>query len=103
MDPANIGSQSRWMTFEAIGYPVHDDENRWNAAQNVIEQLKESLPDVQAKPGEKYAVWPELSGAYRDHCPDSKNRNACDNLANRCGEECASTDYKLVGGPSRDS
>jgi hypothetical protein len=68
MDPMNIGSQSKWIAFEEIGYNVHDDESRWNAAQNVIEQLKDSLPDVPAKPGkttqygQRYQVRTQITG-----------------------------------------
>lgn len=68
MDPTNIGSQSKWMAFEEIGYDVHDDESRWNATQNVIEQLKDSLPDALAtlgkntQYGQRYQVRTQITG-----------------------------------------
>lgn len=68
MNPANIGSQNKWMAFAAIGYNVHHAESRWNAAQNVIQQLQASLPGAPATPGrsaqygQRYQVCTQITG-----------------------------------------
>ncbi len=68
MNPYNIGNQNKWMAFGEIGYNVHHEKSRENAALDVIAQLKNSLPYVQAvagkmsRYGQRYKLNVEITG-----------------------------------------
>lgn len=72
MDPSNIGNQNKWMAFQKIGYQVHAADSRWEAAQDVISQLKESLAEAPAIPGkntqygQRYKVFTSIIGPNGD-------------------------------------
>ena len=48
MNSTNPRNQGKWLAFEAIGYQLHERTLRLEAAENVIQQLINQLPYVQA-------------------------------------------------------
>ncbi|NJO60862.1 MAG: hypothetical protein HC836_22175 [Richelia sp. RM2_1_2] len=51
MDPNNTKNNGKWKAFEEVGYDVHNDTNRKSGAQDVINQLRQSLVDTPATSG----------------------------------------------------
>jgi len=50
MNPYHIGNQNKWMAFAEIGYNVHHEKSREDAAFDIIAQLKKALPYTPAMP-----------------------------------------------------
>ena len=48
MKPENPTNQGKWMGFAMIGYPVETPEGRQIATQDVIQQIRETLPYAPA-------------------------------------------------------
>lgn len=48
MQPDNPRNQGKWMGFAIIGYPVETPEGRQIATQDVIQQIRQLLPDTPA-------------------------------------------------------
>lgn len=66
MDPDNPGSGGKSRAFEALGFQVRDPEARLNAARDVIEQLRASVPPEPPPALERLT---EYGARYRTHHP----------------------------------
>jgi hypothetical protein len=69
MDPANEKSNGKWMAFEALGYSVHDRIARRAGAENVVTQLRATLPPTPPPPisritdyGDRYETTHDICG-----------------------------------------
>lgn len=51
MNPTNSKNQGKWRAFEAVGYDVHNDQNRETAAQEIILYLRQAILEAPALPG----------------------------------------------------
>jgi hypothetical protein len=50
MNPDNPRNLGKWRAFEEIGYDIRDSDDRQAAAQQVMTQLRQSLPNNAATP-----------------------------------------------------
>ena len=48
MKPENPQNQGKWMGFAMISYPVETSEGRQIATQDVIQQIRQALPNTPA-------------------------------------------------------
>ena len=51
MDPMNPGNQGKWKAFQMIGFDVSNINSRRKSAKNIIDQIRDNLSTVPAKPG----------------------------------------------------
>jgi hypothetical protein len=68
MDPANENNNGKWKAFESLGFNVRSESGRKVAAQDVVAQLREKLPNSSATEGKtspyglRFVVRSELRG-----------------------------------------
>ena len=48
MDPSNSNNQGKWKGFVKLGYDIQTPEGRQAATQDVIQQLRQALPNAPA-------------------------------------------------------
>jgi len=65
MNPTHPRNQGKWLAFETVGYRLHEQSTRLEAAQAVVQQLINQLPQAQVTVGNTtpYGV------RYRVRCP----------------------------------
>jgi len=59
MNPSHPDNRGKWMAFAALGYDVQSTTGRNIAAQNIIDQLRQSFPtseSTSSTPG-KTTIW----------------------------------------------